>query len=90
MVENPETGPKSIGIGVYLSVGTAPGILGLDSSALGAERDPTSTIFGRILKRFSGLFYQKEPEVVLWPSGFLEAWGSKAKKPHIFHTIVFF
>ncbi len=26
--------------------------------------------------------YQRDPAVVVWPSGFLEAWGTKAKKPH--------
>jgi hypothetical protein len=31
---------------------------------------------------------QKDPEVVFWPSAFLEAWGTKANKSHIFKKIV--
>ncbi len=27
---------------------------------------------------------QRDPEVVVWPSGFLEAWGTEAKRPRIF------
>ncbi len=38
--KHPETGPKSIGIGLCRCVGTAPGILGLASSGLGAVLGP--------------------------------------------------
>ena len=31
---------------------------------------------------------QKDPVVVYWPSVFLEAWGTKAKKPHFFQKIL--
>ncbi len=27
---------------------------------------------------------QMDPEVVFWPSGFLEAWGTETKQPHTF------
>ncbi len=41
--------------------------------------------------RFGPKVYdQKDPEVVFWPSGILEAWGTKAKKPHIFKNILVF
>ncbi len=46
---NPETGPKSIGIGLCRFVGTAPGILGLVSSGLGAL-GPKATCPVRIRK----------------------------------------
>jgi hypothetical protein len=37
------------------------------------------------------LVTQRDPEVVFWPSVFLEAWGgAKAKKPHIFQKPFFF
>ncbi len=26
---------------------------------------------------------QRHPEVFFWPSGLVESWGAKAKKPHI-------
>ncbi len=54
-----ETGPKSIGIGLCRFVGTAPGILGLISSGLGADVGRKSTKFGRILVLvgFTSLFY---------------------------------
>ncbi len=33
---------------------------------------------------------QRDPEVFFWPSAFLDAWGTKAKKLHIFkNTVVF-
>ncbi len=32
---------------------------------------------------------QRDP-VVVWPSVFLEAWGTKAKKPHVSRNILFF
>ncbi len=31
---------------------------------------------------------QRDPEVVFWPSGVLEAWGTQAKRPHMFRKIV--
>ncbi len=31
---------------------------------------------------------QRDPVVVYWPSGFLEAWGTKAKKPQISRNIL--
>ncbi len=31
---------------------------------------------------------QRDPEVFVWPSGFLEAWGTKAKQPHMFNKIL--
>ncbi len=34
-------------------------------------------------------FFQRDPDVVCWPSGFLEAWGARANKPHIFKKFVF-
>ena len=33
---------------------------------------------------------QRDPEVLCWPSVFLEALGAKAKKPHIFENIIVF
>ncbi len=33
---------------------------------------------------------QRDPEVVFWPSDFLEAWGTEANTPHIFRTCVVF
>jgi hypothetical protein len=33
---------------------------------------------------------QRDPGVVVWPSGSLEAWGTDAKKPNMFrYTVVF-
>ncbi len=57
-----EAGPKAIGIGSCRSAGTAPGILGLASSGLGAGWGPTSTIFGRILNGFPVPFCSAEQE----------------------------
>ncbi len=34
-------------------------------------------------------FRQRDHEVVVGPSAFVEAWGSKAKKPYIFNKIMF-
>ncbi len=34
--------------------------------------------------------FQRNPEVVLWPSGFLVTWGTKAPKPHMFQKIIVF
>ncbi len=31
---------------------------------------------------------QRDPVVVYWPSGFLEAWGTNANKPHFFRTLL--
>jgi hypothetical protein len=33
---------------------------------------------------------QRDPEIVFGPSVFLEAWGTKANKPHMFKTIIVF
>ncbi len=33
-------------------------------------------------------FSQRDPEVVVWPSVCLEAWGAKAKIPHMFQKRV--
>ena len=33
---------------------------------------------------------QRDPVVVFWPSCFLEAWGTKAKKPHMVKNITVF
>ncbi len=33
---------------------------------------------------------QRDPEEVFVPSGFLEAWGAKAKKPHMLQKRVVF
>ncbi len=56
---------------------------------------------GEVLHLFDGLVFrahggtvpisrQRDPEVVFWPSGvFVEAWGTKAKKPHIFKNNMF-
>jgi hypothetical protein len=34
---------------------------------------------------------QRDPVMFFWPSGFLEAWGTKANKPHFLqeHTVCF-
>ncbi len=37
----------------------------------------------------SSLLSQRDPEVFVWPSGFLVACGATAKKPHIFQKRVF-
>ncbi len=47
-----ESGPESFGIGWCRFVGTAPGILGLVSSGLGADLGSKSTIPGRIHSSF--------------------------------------
>ncbi len=36
-----------------------------------------------------GIIHQRYPAVVFWPSLFWEAWGTKAKKPHIFQKQMF-
>ncbi len=33
---------------------------------------------------------QRDPKVLFWPSGFLEAWGTKAKEPHSLRKIMVF
>jgi hypothetical protein len=35
------------------------------------------------------LVTQRDPVVVYWPSGFLEAWGTKAKKPQFSRNVLF-
>ncbi len=37
-----------------------------------------------VLDSWPNAWYQKDPVVVYWPSGFLEAWGTKANKNHTF------
>ncbi len=37
---------------------------------------------------FGVLVNQRDPEVVVWPSGFVEAWGTKAKQTHMFKNLL--
>jgi hypothetical protein len=64
-----------------------PGYAGVLAGASRAPRDeegtgPKPSIFiGKTIR-------QRDSEVFFWPSGFLEAWGTKAKQPQIFRKRV--
>jgi hypothetical protein len=76
-LRHPETGPKSIGIGLVPVCGHRPGHFGLGFLRCGGDWDPNSSICGRILKSVRGPFsgYLK----AVWP-GFLGAF-LRARRP---------
>ncbi len=89
------SGPREIGP----TLGPRPGPIGANRGLIGANRGLIGANRGRS-KRSKSLGFrqnfgppgfpgpglvQRDPVVVCWPSGgFLEAWGTKAKKPQLF------
>ncbi len=60
------------------------------ASTCGVREASGSASWARRFLRLVGAHIQRDPEVFCGPSGFLEAWGTKAKKPHVFRKIVVF
>ncbi len=50
----------------------------------GPNREPLELAPNQDPKKIWDVRIQRDPEVVFWPSGLLEAWGTNDTKPHLF------